>query len=73
LKILCFYWSTNTWFSQNKILLIWESLSSRMLSDCSGADPGFQVRGGTLKKIVPRQGRCENCWGISCEKSQFYA
>ena len=18
-------------------------------------------------------GRCENCWGISCEKSQFYA
>ena len=28
----------------------------------SGADPGFQVRG-----------RRENIWGISCEKSRFYA
>ena len=28
-----------------------------------GADPGFQIRGGTLK---------QNCWGISCEKSLFY-
>ena len=24
-----------------------------------GADPGFQVRGGTLKKIAPSGGRCE--------------
>ena len=38
-----------------------------------GADPGFQVRGGALKKIVPSGGRRENCWGISCEKSRFYA
>jgi hypothetical protein len=30
----------------------------------SGADPGFQVRGGALKKIFG---------GTSCEKSQFYA
>ena len=37
------------------------------------ADPGFQVRGGTLKKIAPSRGRCENVWGISCEKSRFYA
>ena len=29
---------------------------------CTGADPGFQVRG-----------RRENIWGISCEKSRFYA
>jgi hypothetical protein len=29
----------------------------------SGADPGFQVRGGALKKFL----------GISCEKSRFYA
>ena len=28
-----------------------------------GADPGFQVRGAALKKF----------WGISCEKSRFYA
>jgi hypothetical protein len=38
----------------------------------SGADPGFQVRGGALKKIAPSGGRCEKFWGISCEKSRFY-
>jgi hypothetical protein len=41
---------------------------------CKGADPGFQIRGGeALKIIAPSGGRCENCWGISCEKSRFYA
>ena len=41
----------------------------------SGADPGFQVRGGggTLKKIAPSGGRRENVGDISCEKSRFYA
>ena len=39
----------------------------------TGADPGFQVRGVALKKIAPSGGRHENFWGISCEKSQFYA
>ena len=39
----------------------------------SGADPGFQVRGGALKKIAPNGGRREKCWGISCEKTRFYA
>jgi len=40
----------------------------------SGVDPGFQVRGGgELKKIAPNGGRRENLWGISCEKSRFYA
>ena len=34
----------------------------------SGADPGFQVRGGALRKIAPSGGRHENFWGISCEK-----
>ena len=38
----------------------------------AGADPGFQVRGAHLKKIAPSGRRCENCWGISCEKSRFY-
>ena len=39
-----------------------------------GADPGFQVRGGgALKKIAPSGGRRGNFWGISCEKSRFYA
>ena len=39
----------------------------------AGADPGFQVRGGALNKIAPYRGRRENFWGISCEKSRFYA
>ena len=40
----------------------------------AGVDPGFQVRGGAhLKKIAQRGGRHENCLGISCEKSRFYA
>ena len=40
----------------------------------TGADPGFQDRGGdTLKKIAPSGGRRENFWGISCEKSRFYS
>ena len=39
----------------------------------TGADPGFQGRGGALKKIAPSKGRHEHFWGISCEKSRFYA
>ena len=39
----------------------------------SGADPGFQVRGGALKKIAPSGGRRQNFGGISCDKSRFYA
>ena len=39
----------------------------------SGADPGFQVSGGALKKIAPSGGRSKNFGGISCEKSRFYA
>ena len=40
-----------------------------------GADPGFQVRGrgAHLKKIAPSVGRREFFFGISCEKSRFYA
>jgi hypothetical protein len=41
--------------------------------DIAGADPGFQVRGGALKKIAPSGGGHEHFWGISCEKSRFYA
>ena len=39
----------------------------------SGADPGFQVRGGALKKFAPSAGRREHFWDLSCEKSRFYA
>ena len=38
-----------------------------------GADPGFQDRGGALKKMTPSGGRHEHFWGISCEKLRFYA
>jgi hypothetical protein len=33
----------------------------------------FKLGGRTLKKIAPIEGRRENFWGISCEKSRFYA
>ena len=39
----------------------------------AGADPGFQVRGGALKKIAPSGWRRENLLAISCENSRFYA
>ena len=45
----------------------------RLRDSDSGADPGYQVRGGALKKIAPSGGRREKFWGISCEKSRFYA
>jgi hypothetical protein len=47
--------------------------SSKIRKLPPGADPGFQVRGGVLKNIAPSGGRRENFWGISCEKSRFYA
>ena len=41
----------------------------------SGADPGFQVRGvgAHLKKLRRAEGGAKIFWGISCEKSRFYA
>jgi hypothetical protein len=33
----------------------------------------FKVGEGALKKIAPSGGMRENFWGISCEKSRFYA
>ena len=33
----------------------------------------FKLEGGALKKIAPSGGRREKVWGISCEKSRFYA
>jgi hypothetical protein len=46
---------------------------SEMMMRPAAADPGFQVRGVHLKKIAPSGGRREHLWGISCEKSRFYA
>ena len=44
-----------------------------IIARSTGADPGFQVRGGALKENAPSGGRREKFWGISCEKSRFYA
>ena len=38
----------------------------------SGADPGFQVRGGVFKKNRAERREARKFWGISCEKSRFY-
>jgi hypothetical protein len=49
------------------------SWTSSLYNKYSGADPGFQVRGGALKTIVQSGGRREHIRCISCEKSRFYA
>ena len=40
---------------------------------CQGQIQDFKLGGGALKKIAPSGGRREKFWGISCEKSRFYA
>ena len=55
-------------------LYIGKAVPSHVMYLCvTGAVPGFQVRWGALQKIAPSEERRENCWGISCEKSRFYA
>ena len=45
-----------------------------MLYIAQGRIQDFKLGGGgALKKFAPSGGRRENCWGISCEKSRFYA
>ena len=53
--------------------LCWTEQTHCILRTYTGADPGFQVREGALQKIAPSGGRPEHFWGISCEKSRFYA
>ena len=43
------------------------------IGSISGADPGFQVRGGALKKMAPSGAWRENVWGISCEKNLIFS
>ena len=54
-------------------MIYFDSDMSMITNTVAGADPGFKVRGGTLKKNAPSGGRRENFGGISCEKSRFYA
>ena len=54
--------------------LLSRTVVSSVYTTIAGVDPGFQVGGvGALKKIAPSGGRRDNFWGISCEKSPFYA
>ena len=46
--------------------------TSEQLRPYPGADPGFEIRGGGIKKNSPSGGRRENFGGIPCEKSRFY-
>ena len=40
----------------------------------AGAIQDFKLGGGgAVKKFAPSGGRRKNVWGISCEKSRFYA
>ena len=43
------------------------------MQNIHGRIQDFKVGGGALKKIAPSGGMRENFWGISCEKSRFYA
>ena len=44
-----------------------------MVTIYQGRIQDFKFEGGALKNIAPNGGRRENVWGISCEKSRFYA
>jgi hypothetical protein len=57
-------------YSSTKSILLTGNTTRAVL--VTGADPGFQVREGALKKIAPSGGSREKIWGISCEKSRFY-
>ena len=62
-----YYWNKT---NHHDITEVWLKL---VFNTNAGADPGFQVKGGALKKNAPSGGRRENFWDISCEKSRFYA
>jgi hypothetical protein len=47
--------------------------SETLIDPIQGRILDFKLGGAHLKKIAPSGGRHENCWGISCEKSRFYA
>ena len=48
-------------------------MTTRQIYVCTMGGSRISSQGGGLKKIAPSRGRHEICWGISCEKSRFYA
>jgi hypothetical protein len=67
------FFGVTSWFSSKTTTK--KYISCKVIAwSAPEADPGIQVRGeGALKKIAPSGGRRENIWGITCEKSRFYA
>jgi hypothetical protein len=57
------------WDFIHQIVRDFKAINTWVFPYWPGADPGFQVRGGALKKIAPSRGRREHLRGISCEKS----
>jgi hypothetical protein len=65
-----FYQLSNIiWWCESVHILRWLNIRSQI----QGRIQDFKLRGAHLKKIAPSRGRRENFWGISCEKSRFYA
>ena len=58
-------------FKWRLILVALHPIRIRIYMYKPGTDPGFQVRGGALKKIAANGGRRENFGGISCENHDF--
>jgi hypothetical protein len=50
-----------------------EKQKTKIVEPEQGRIQDFKLGGGALKKIAPSGGMRENFWGISCEKSRFYA
>jgi hypothetical protein len=62
-------WGVVQYFSKIRFLFMWLA----KINMIQGRIQDFKLGGGALKKIAPREGRREHFWGISCEKSRFYA
>jgi hypothetical protein len=62
----------------NISVIAWLQLKMHLLNKCisltdkrhQGRIQDFKLGGAHLKKLRREEG---NCWGISCEKSRFYA
>jgi hypothetical protein len=57
----------------NEIVFKYGSRFSLLLQQTQGRIQNFKLGGGAIKKFAPSGGRRRKFWGISCEKSQFYA
>jgi hypothetical protein len=70
-----FWFIDRFWMVLTCILMVFrEGKSTALLIIIQVRIQDFKLEGGgALKKIAPSGERRENFWGISCEKSRFYA